>query len=255
MKKVVYLTMLIACAIVLWGCSEAPKMEPRAIEVIKSDILTKTDDVNSYLSAHDLVNTKPAVMAKQLMTYSEEYKALVMEVTKMQKIKPDPALDELLALANGGETNTQNLSKALGDDPNTNPAAFAALKAATAAWADYTDKSILMATGKPPATTTAPPSTATAGASDQPGKGHHYGWWKNPAWANDPASRSNTNLPPGQVTDDKTKKKGQVGDIQQEQLKKKDQTGSDKPKDKGKPEKAQKDDAGAGKGNKGMGAN
>jgi hypothetical protein len=71
-------------AIVLWGCSEAPKIQPRSIEAIKSDILAKTDDVNSYLSTHDLVNTQPRVMAKQLTIYSDEYGQLAAEVTKMQ---------------------------------------------------------------------------------------------------------------------------------------------------------------------------
>jgi len=188
MSKAIYIMMLVAGAIVLWGCSEAPKIEPRTAEAIKSDILAKTDDINSYLSTHDLVNTQPGVMANQLTTYSEEYHPLVTEVSKKQKTKPDLALDELLTLANEGVTSTQGLAKALADDPNANPAAFTELQTAITAWAAYTDKSILLATGKAP-----------SGTPDQPGNGHHYGWWKNPNWANDPASRTATSAVPSKT--------------------------------------------------------
>ncbi len=244
MRKYIVLVMLVAGLTVLWGCNEAPKVAPRTIESVKSDILTKTDDVNSYLSAHNLVNTKTGAMAKQLLIFSEDYQALAMEAEKMSKNKPDPAMDELMALAKDGVTKTKNISNALEGNPNTNPAAFAVLKTAIVAWADYTDKSILMATGKSPAATaTAPPGTATtppstdAAAPDQPGVGKHYGWWKNPNWANDPASRPNTNPPPGQVVDDDTK----------------GQSGSDKAKDKGKPDESQ--GGGSDKGNPGKGRN
>jgi hypothetical protein len=48
-------------------------------------------------------------------------------------------------------TNTQNLSKALNDERNANPDAFAALQTATTTWADFTDKSNRMEKGRHPA--------------------------------------------------------------------------------------------------------
>jgi hypothetical protein len=272
MKKAVVLALLVAGVIVFWGCSGGPKIEPRSIATVKSDILTKTDDVNTYLSTHDLVNTKPEVLAKQLMIFSEEYGAYAAEANKMMQKNNDPALSELLALANEGVVNTKSLSDALANDPNTNPTAFAALQTATTAWAQYTDKSIQMATGAAPeatatappqGTATAPPAEGTAATPTEPGKGHHYGWWKNPAWANDPASRGTTASPPGEgsgmQTQEQDRMQGQ--DKEKHQEKEKQQLGGGQPAGKGagsggagKPDKSQ-GNSGAGKGNKGAGGN
>jgi hypothetical protein len=244
MKKAFVLALLITSVVVFWGCSGGPKIEPRSIATVKSDILTKTDDVNAYLSAHDLVNTKPEVLAKQLVIFSQEYGALAAEANKMMQKNNDPALNELLALANEGVANTNSLSEALAGDPDKNPTAFAALQTATAAWAQYTDKSIQMATGAAPeatatappqGTATAPPAESTATTPTEPGKGHHYGWWKNPAWANDPASRGTTASPPGEGSGVQTKGQDRVQDQDKEKHreKEKQQIGGGQPAGKG----------------------
>lgn len=225
MKKLMLIIMMLAGTIAFWGCTGAidPNSTPAAI---RGEIATLTDTTNTYFSEHDLVNTNPVDLAKQSQTYSTQYGDLLKKATEFQSKIKDPSWTDVIGLAQEGMSTLNMLTAALGMNPTQDLTGYAALQKALEGWAQYNDKVGIAAKVAEGAAARAgssvPPPTATANSPDLPGKGKHYGWWKNPAWANDPASRGQFMPLPGPDGGDKDKDKDKGKDKDKDNDKNKD---------------------------------
>jgi hypothetical protein len=210
-KRLMLITMMLAGTLAFWGCTGAidPNSTPAAI---RGEIASLTDNANTYFAEHDLVNTNLVDLAKQSQAYSTQYGDLIKKATDLQNKIKDPSWTDVIGLAQEGMSTLNMLTTALGQNPTTDLTGYAALQKALEGWAQYNDKVGIAAKVAEGAAarsgSTVPPPTATTTPPNQPGKGNHYGWWKNPAWANDPASRGMYPPVPGPDGGDKDKDKG-----------------------------------------------
>jgi hypothetical protein len=216
------IAMMLAGTIAFWGCTGAidPNNTPAAIT---GEIATLTDTANTYFATHDLVNTNPVDLAKQSQTYSNQYGDLLKRATDLQNKIKDPSWTNILGLAQEGMSTLNMLTAALGMNPAQDVTGYAALQKAMEGWAQYNNKVDTALAAKIAEGEAAKSGSTVKPLPDLPGKGKHYGWWKNPAWANDPASRGM--YPPMPGPDPKEQEK----DKQKEQDKDKNK---DKNKDK-----------------------
>jgi len=188
-----------ALAVALVGCAKKEKVKAPAD--LNAEVGALTEELNAYMSVHDPENTDVTQLNAGVAAFAPRYQAIAKSAGELQAKTGNADYGAAAALANEGAAKAEKLATALKGDVKTDPAIFAMLADATAAWAAYNDT--VAAEGKP--TTSPEPDQGKPTTSPLPGRGHHYGWWKNPAWANDPASRGA--LPATAATGDKQRDK------------------------------------------------
>jgi len=215
-------TFLAAVAVVgagalLVACGQKAAEGPSA-EELRSELAGITEELNAYMDEHRFSNTDPGTLQGAVREFAEKFGALAGRAGKLRADTKDPAYDEVVGLAGEGRDKAGALAAALAAGaPMGDAAKAAALNDAIGDWADYNDK-----VGAPPGEAEpvpppgvgepapppgvgepAPPPTEgepgvppepgepgePGGAPRYPGKGHHYGWWKNPEWARDRGTR------------------------------------------------------------------
>jgi len=182
MKRLVLFTFVAAAALLLVAC--APKTD-RTPDKVNADVSAAAAALNAYFEAHDFQNTAPQELQGEAAKAATTLGTLAKEAAELKAKTGDTGYNPVITLATDGQAKASALATAVGAGPALGDAAkAAALTAAIGDWAKYADAIETSA----PGTAEPVPGKAPAGTG-LPGKGHHYGWYKNPAWANDPASR------------------------------------------------------------------
>lgn len=213
---------------VLSGCSEQKTTSPPAAanitaattastDLYKQKLLAQVDGFNAYMNEHNPYNTPYEDILKQAETNANSLSALATEMQTSNPSSSNAEMLSLLNLANDGATQAKSLVDGL-----KNSSSFAIsgvdVSPSLAAWGAYADKVYAYAdaaatatsagdtstSGSATSTASDPGATSTAGKPNPtttstspkpgdkpplPGRGHHYGWWKNPEWSQDPAAR------------------------------------------------------------------
>jgi hypothetical protein len=172
-----------AAALLLFGCGGAAKTDVTP-SALRTELGAVAEELNAYLGEHNLQNTDAGEMQSTVETLAGKYGGIAKRATKLAEDTGDEEYGELGKLASEGADRAGALATALGAGPPAGDMAKAtALHDAVAAWADYNDE-LGASSGD-----VAAPTDGDDAAPGTPGRGKHYGWWKNPEWANDPASR------------------------------------------------------------------
>lgn len=215
MKKLFILTAVGALALFLVACGAKTERTP---DKVKADVAAAAAGLDAYFAEHSFQNTPPAELQAEAGKAAETFGNLAKEATALKVKTGDANYDSIVALATDGQVKAAALAAAVGAGPAMgDPAKATALVAAIGDWGSYADTVAPMAPGTAaPASGEGPPATAAPapGETDRglPGKGHHYGWYKNPAWANDPASRTaETAVGTGEKERDRERKRDGTG--------------------------------------------
>lgn len=199
-KKVI--TIIVFAALLVIGCGEKAAKGPSPDE-LRNEIAGVAGDLNAYLSEHNFGNTDAGTMAAEIKKAAGEYGELEKQAQGLEDESGDEAYGDVAGLAGEGRAKSEALASAVAaGPPSGNAEKVATLNSAIDDWAGYSDK-----ISAPPGET-APPTSEEPRAGEPsepgepsvgepsepaaplyPGKGHHYGWWKNPEWARDRGTR------------------------------------------------------------------
>jgi uncharacterized membrane protein YgcG len=209
MRSIIFAVVaLAAAALVVAACGKKAVEGPTADE-LKSEIAGLTDEVNAYLNEHNFSNTDAATLAGEVNTLAAKYGELEKRAQDMRTEGGDEKYGDVGNLADEGRAKAEALASVIeAGAPMGDAAKMAELDEVAIAWADYSDRVGAApgeaepveggepAVGEPagpgagePGEPGAPGETAAPGAPTYPGRGHHYGWWKNPEWARDRGTR------------------------------------------------------------------
>ena len=218
MRKAIFVMTALAAAVLLLTACGRKAAEGPSPDALKAELAGITEELNAYMDEHRFSNTDPGTFQGAVGKFAEKFGGLAGQAGKLRADTKDPAYDEVVGLAGEGRDKAGALAAALAAGaPMGDAAKAAALNDAIGDWADYNDK-----VGAPPGEAEpvpppgvgepapppgvgepAPPPTEgepgvppepgepgePGGAPRYPGKGHHYGWWKNPEWARDRGTR------------------------------------------------------------------
>lgn len=223
MRKIIVMTTLVAAvALLVAACGKKAVEGPSAGE-LRNDVAGVTREINEYLSEHNFANTGAGALAEELNKMAGKYGEVEKRAQNMRTEGAGEEYGDVGNLAGEGRAKVEALASVLGAGPPMGDAEKAAeFDDVIANWADYServgdvpDEAAPVEGGEPgvgePAPPGvgepgappgvgepgAPPGEGEPGAPSYPGKGHHYGWWKNPEWARDPASREGDVGAPG----------------------------------------------------------
>jgi len=231
MRKAIFITTaLAAAALMVAGCGKKAAEGPSPDE-LKSEVAGVTGELNAYMSEHSFANTDAGELAVELKKLAGKYGELEKRAQGMKTQGGDERYGDVGGLAGEGRAKAAALAGAVaGGPPMGDVAKMAALNDAVESWAAYSDEvGAPPGVGEPapppgvgepapppgvgepapppgvgePAPAPAPGEPTEPGEPGEPGgeprypgKGHHYGWWKNPEWARDRGTRP---LPEGDV--------------------------------------------------------
>lgn len=177
MKRLIILAPLVSGVVFFGSCAKNPP-EGKTPADLQRKLCELVEKTNSYVAGTGRAALNDASFSRGLLKISDEFGALHDEATKLNKYITDTRYAEVAMLAQEGAERTAALADATRPDTPWNYVAFAA---ARDSWAEFNDRVV----------------ANPALASNLPGgKGKHYGWWKNPTWAQDPMARE-TASPPG----------------------------------------------------------
>jgi len=205
MRKIIVTAAFVATvALLAAGCGKKALEGPSADE-LRNDIAGVTRDVNAYLSEHNFANTGADTLAEELNKWAAKYAELEKRAQDMRTGGGGEEYGDVGNLAGEGRAKVEALASVLGAGSPTGDAEKAAeFTDVVGNWADYServgdvpDEAAPVEGGEPGVGEPAPPGEGEPGAPSYPGKGYHYGWWKNPEWARDPASREGDVAAPG----------------------------------------------------------
>jgi len=166
------LGILAAC----YGCKGSPAI--KSADELNDALGAAVSAFDAYMETHNYTNTSPKDLAAEAKKTAAALASIAVEGEKAKAATGDGEYDVVIARAREGEKIVTALAPRLAAGPPAGDAAKAAdLAAAIAAWGTYSS-GVADAARLP--SKTHPKGT---------GKRHHYGWYKNPAWARDPAAR------------------------------------------------------------------
>jgi len=218
---------VVGAGALLVACGQKAAEGPSA-EELKGELAGLAEELNAYMDEHRFSNTDPGTLEGAVGKFAEKFGALAGRAEKLKADKKDSAYDDVISLAGEGRDRAGALARVLAAGaPMGEAAKESALNDAIGDWADYNDR--VGAPGAPPVVgepvpppvvgepvpppgegEPAPPGVGEPapapepgepgappepgeptepGAPRYPGKGHHYGWWKNPEWARDRGTR------------------------------------------------------------------
>jgi len=213
---------VVAAAALFAGCRQKAAEGPSAGE-LQSEIGVIAAELNTYMSGHNFANTDAGAIAGEIRKLAGKYGELEKRAQEMKSQSGDEQYGYVAGLAGEGRAKAEALAGATSAGaPMGDADKAAALNAAIDGWAGYSDKvgaapgeaasaeGEKPGVGEPaepgvgePATPEAPGKPGVGepggppgkvepvppGTPRYPGKGHHYGWWKNPEWARDRGTR------------------------------------------------------------------
>lgn len=155
------------------GCKKAPDV--KTADELNAALAAAVEGFDAYMANHSYADTPAANLSAEAKKTAAALGAIAAEAEKGKSKTSGGAYDAVISRAREGEDAARELAAALAAGPPAgDPAKATALSAAVGGWGEYSER----------VTGAAPPAETTA-----KGKGHHYGWYKNPAWARDPAAR------------------------------------------------------------------
>jgi hypothetical protein len=229
MRRAIYVTTaLSAAALLLAGCGKKGAEGP-STDALKAEIAGVTGELNAYLEAHNFSNTDAGPLAAEAEKAAGKFGELEEQAGEMKSQSGDERYGDLGTLAGEGRAGAEALAATFAAGPPMGDVAkMAALNDAIGDWVDYNDR-IGAPGAPPGEAEPAPPGVGEpapppgvgepapppgvgepapapepgepgvppepgepgepGGAPRYPGKGHHYGWWKNPEWARDRGTR------------------------------------------------------------------
>jgi translation initiation factor IF-2 len=208
-RKMIFAAAALAVAALAVAACGKKVVEGPTTDEIKSEIAGLTDEINAYLNEHNFANTDAATLAGELNKLAAKYGEIEKRAQNMRTEGGDEKYGDVGNLADEGRAKAEALASVIGAGaPMGDAAKMAELDEVAIAWADYSDRVGAApgeaepvegggpAVGEPagpgagePGEPGAPGETAAPGAPTYPGRGHHYGWWKNPEWARDRGTR------------------------------------------------------------------
>jgi hypothetical protein len=205
MRKIVVTTTLIAAVALLVAACGKKAVEGPSAEEIRNDVAGVTREINAYLSEHNFSNTDAGALAEKLNELAGKYGELEKRAQDMRTEGGGEEYGDVGNLADEGRAKVEALASVLGAGPPMGDAERAAeFDDVITNWADYSER-----VGPPPGEAApveggepgvgepappgeaepAPPEGVEPGTPSYPGRGYHYGWWKNPEWARDRGTR------------------------------------------------------------------
>lgn len=244
---------VVGAGALLVACGQKAAEGPSA-EELKSELAGITEELNAYMDEHRFSNTDPGTLEGAVGKFAEEFGSLGGQAEKLKADTKDAAYDDVVGLAGEGRDKAGALATVLAAGaPMGDAAKAAALNDAIGDWADYNDRVGAPGAppgeaepvgppgeaepvappreaepvapprvGEPvpppgvgePAPAPEPGEPTEPGTPRYPGRGHHYGWWKNPEWARDRGTRP---LPEGDVPG--------TGEMERKRERERDRTG------------------------------
>lgn len=205
MRKIIVAAAFVAAvALLASGCGKKAAAPPA--DELNSEIAAVAGELNAYLSEHNFANTDAGALAGELNKLAAKYGELEKRAHDMRTQEGGEQYGDVGNLAGEGRAKAEALASTIAAGAPMGDAAKAtALNDVVENWADYSDRVGAPPEGEEPGVgePAAPGEEpgvgepAEPGAPSYPGKGHHYGWWKNPEWARDPASRGAEGDAPG----------------------------------------------------------
>jgi hypothetical protein len=223
MRRIVFITTALAAAgVVFFGCGRKAAETP-SVEELKGEVAAVAGELNAYMSDHNFSNTDAGALAGELTKLAGRYGELEKRAQDLKGKSGDEQYGDVAGLAGEGRAKAEVLASAVAAGPPMGQARkMAALNDAIGDWVDYNDR-----VGAPPSVgepapppsvgepapppsvgepapppsvgePAPPPSVGEPvpapepgepGEPRYPGRGHHYGWWKNPEWARDRGTR------------------------------------------------------------------
>jgi hypothetical protein len=199
-KKVI--TIIVFATLLVVGCGEKAAEGPSPDE-LSNEIAGVAGNLNAYLSEHNFANTDAGTLAAEITTLADKYGELEKQAQGLEDESGDEAYGDVAGLAGEGHAKAEALASAVAAGPPMGePDKVAALHVAIDDWAAYSDRISAPPGEAAPPTGEEPrvgepsePGEPSVGEPSEPatplypGKGHHYGWWKNPEWARDRGTR------------------------------------------------------------------
>jgi hypothetical protein len=223
-----------AAAFVVAACGKKAAEGP-SVEELRGEVAGVTEELNAYMSEHNFSNTDAGELESSVKTLAGKYGELEKQSRELEGQSGEEGYGDLAGLAGEGRAAATALAAALAAGPPRGDTAKAtALHGAIGEWAAFSeevgpapDVSEPAEPAPPGEAEPAPPGEGEPyepgpgepepgepegpgepepgepeepgepGEPRYPGKGHHYGWWKNPEWARDPASREGDVGAPG----------------------------------------------------------